>query len=156
MRRPGIGRFDSGQASGNDWGDRGRTVDLRLAIEQISPDQATLASGTRMHYRMRDPDTVEFVWHAGPGRWLAGVLARNNPAAQMSKVRIPLDPPDGGQDPFYKLSHSRGNFARFTEAGGHGEFHVLPAAIGRNGHSIADDESLWREPLAGFVDRVSR
>lgn len=349
------------------WGGQGRAVDLRMAVEQVGSDQATLVlvrtvdghprlehrttgkfagntlvatlpSGTRMTYRLRDADTMEFVWRASPENWMAGVLARSNPAASMRKVRIPLnaragkrnqtleavifsppgagpfptlvfnhgstgkgsDPalfkltdiepsvarwftqqgwmvvfpqrrgrgksdgmyaeglePDGsgysirpeaslaglehalidldsviqwlgqqkdvlatqiligGQsrggalalvhaarhparyagvvnfvggwmgdgldetrqinhqvfrraaafrgptiwlygenDPYYQLSHSRENFARFTQAGGKGEFHALATGSAPNGHYIADDESLWRKPMARFVEKI--
>lgn len=100
------------------WGGAGKPVELALAVEQISDDAAsivvvrtvanvprlehrvralfdgdelvsTLPSGTVMRYRLRNANTIEFVWRSTNGGWMAGVLSRTNPASSMSKIRIP-------------------------------------------------------------------
>ena len=95
-----------------------RVVDLRLAVETVSHDQASivvvrtiashprlehrtvarfednelvaaLPSGTEMRYRLRNQNTVEFVWRGKSSDWMAGVTARSGPASMMETIRIP-------------------------------------------------------------------
>jgi len=59
-------------------------------------------------------------------------------------------------DPFYSLSHSRGNFKAFEHAGGVGEFVTLPVTDGINGHFIDSMPSLWREAVDAYLGEILR
>ena len=58
----------------------------------------------------------------------------------------------GESDPFYSIAFSRGNFATFEQAGGRGSFEsfTVPAAPGRNGHSLIAVPSLWSRSVQRF------
>ena len=57
----------------------------------------------------------------------------------------------GGNDPFYALAHSRGNFAAFQEAGGKGAFHAYTPPEGLTGHQIGSAPSLWSATLEAYL-----
>jgi dienelactone hydrolase len=57
----------------------------------------------------------------------------------------------GDEDPFYPLSHSRGNFAAFQAAGGRGSFHELPPEFG--GHYIWKRPDRWAPIVEGYLAR---
>lgn len=57
----------------------------------------------------------------------------------------------GENDPYYQLSHSRGNFAAFLAAGGKGAFHEFTPPQGRDGHSIVFFPNLWAEPVSAYL-----
>ena len=107
------------------WAGKGRLVDMQLAVDSVTREAATLVvvrtvagqprlehetvarfegnelvgelpGGTVMHYRMRDLNTIEFVWHTNDGGWMAGVLSRSDPTSHMSRVRIPTGMTEGG------------------------------------------------------------
>jgi len=54
----------------------------------------------------------------------------------------------GNHDPFYRLDHSRANFAAFQAAGGKGSFFDFEVP-GGNGHRVTYSPRLW----TGHVDR---
>lgn len=60
----------------------------------------------------------------------------------------------GDNDPFYSLTHSRGNFDAFVAAGGRGSFGVFARAPTLNGHFLANDALLWSEAMDGFLRQV--
>jgi len=99
------------------WGGAGRTIELALAVEQVDDDAASivvvrtvanvprlehraralfdgdelvssLPSGTVMRYRLRNANTIEFIWRSPKGGWMTGLLSRTNPASSLSKVKI--------------------------------------------------------------------
>lgn len=57
----------------------------------------------------------------------------------------------GDNDPYYSLSHSRGNFATFQTAGGKGAFHEIPPPQGRDGHSIVFFPNLWSDLVGAYL-----
>ncbi len=57
----------------------------------------------------------------------------------------------GDKDPFYPLSHSRGNFAAFQAAGGKGAFHEYTPPEGLNGHQIGTAPQLWSATLDAYL-----
>ena len=57
----------------------------------------------------------------------------------------------GDKDPFYPLSHSRGNFAAFQAAGGKGAFHEYTPPEGLNGHQIGAAPQLWSATLDAYL-----
>lgn len=57
----------------------------------------------------------------------------------------------GDKDPFYPLSHSRGNFAAFEAAGGKGAFNEYAPPTGLNGHQISSAPPLWTTALEAYL-----
>ena len=57
----------------------------------------------------------------------------------------------GENDPFYKISHSKGSFDAFIQAGGKGEFKVFDAGSGRDGHGIVSQPDLWRSAMDDYL-----
>ncbi|MFK7965751.1 MAG: alpha/beta hydrolase family protein [Burkholderiaceae bacterium] len=100
------------------WGGRGGIIGLALAVEPDSTGAASivvirtadsipplehrgsarlvgqeliasLPSGTQMRYRLRNADTMEFVWRSTNGNWMAGILSRSNERSVMRRMLIP-------------------------------------------------------------------
>lgn len=57
----------------------------------------------------------------------------------------------GDRDPYYPLSHSRGNFTIFQTAGGKGAFHEIAPPAGRDGHSIVFFPTLWTDLVSAYL-----
>lgn len=57
-------------------------------------------------------------------------------------------------DPFYGIAHSRKNFEAFIAAGGQGNFHVLTAPPGHDGHHIVSLTDLWGPVIEQFLART--
>ena len=101
------------------WGGLGMSVDIRLLVERVDREDATihyaaadssgrralhrltcavegetLASttdgGERFALRRRNEDTAEFLWNLPDGGWMCGVVARVDPRCRQSVERIPL------------------------------------------------------------------
>ncbi len=99
------------------WADQGRTSDVRLIVEKVSLNGATivcvrasarrglqservgaawhdgelqvnLQDGAIVHFRMRDPDVVELLWHDAAGR-MAGVLTQQDADGRRASEYLP-------------------------------------------------------------------
>lgn len=57
----------------------------------------------------------------------------------------------GENDSFYRLDHSRGNFAAFQDAGGTGSFVSFRLPGGEDGHSLLAHPTLWRRDVTALV-----
>lgn len=62
----------------------------------------------------------------------------------------------GENDSFYRMSHSRSNFASFIGAGGHGEFFAYSVPAGQNGHFLLGYPELWEGTLANYLQTLPR
>jgi dienelactone hydrolase len=100
--------------------------------------------------------TLNFV-----GGWLGGAFDPNNVNAELfrragSQARAPALFLYGERDPFYSIAFRRSNFATFEAAGGRGGFEAfeLPAASGRNGHSVIWVPSVWGPSVARFTTEL--
>ena len=96
--------------------------------------------------------TLNFV-----GGWLSEDFDANHVNADMFRqagrgARTPAAFLYGEGDPFYSIAFSRGNFAAFEQAGGRGSFSsfTVPAAPGRNGHSLIAVPSIWGRSVQRF------
>jgi dienelactone hydrolase len=58
----------------------------------------------------------------------------------------------GGNDPFYRIAHSRANFAAFQSAGGRATFHEYAPPPGLNGHQINAAPALWSDTLETYLE----
>ena len=57
----------------------------------------------------------------------------------------------GENDPFYRIAHSRANFAAFQTAGGRGTFHEYAPPPGLNGHQINSAPGLWNAAMETYL-----
>lgn len=57
----------------------------------------------------------------------------------------------GDNDPFYRLVHSRANFAAFRAAGGRGTFHEYAPPPSLNGHQIISVPGLWNAAMETYL-----
>lgn len=96
--------------------------------------------------------TLNFV-----GGWLSEDFDPNHVNTEMFRqagrgARTPAAFLYGEGDPFYSVAFSRGNFATFEQAGGRGSFEsfTVPAAPGRNGHSLIAVPSVWGQSVQRF------
>ena len=105
------------------WGGLGMSVDIRLLVERVDREGATIhyaaadSSGRRTLHRLtcaiegetlagatdggerfalrrRNEDTAEFLWNLPDGGWMCGVVARVDPRCRQSVERIPLSGTD--------------------------------------------------------------
>ena len=60
----------------------------------------------------------------------------------------------GEEDPFYSLSHSKGNFAAFIAAGGKGHFESYWVPGQRTGHAVIGYPSLWKDRLSQYLESI--
>lgn len=56
----------------------------------------------------------------------------------------------GSQDPYYRIGHCRGNFARFLAAGGRGRF-----IAARAGHGLLFKPPLWSGAMDGYLAELA-
>ena len=61
----------------------------------------------------------------------------------------------GEADPFYALSHSKGNFQAFVTAGGKGRFESYWVPGQSSGHAVIGYPKLWAEDVSKFLDSVT-
>ncbi|MBN9088368.1 MAG: hypothetical protein J0J01_15795 [Reyranella sp.] len=57
----------------------------------------------------------------------------------------------GDKDPFYPLSHSRGSFETFRNAGGNGSFNEYTLPDGVSGHSVVSYPQLWEATMERYL-----
>jgi dienelactone hydrolase len=71
------------------------------------------------------------------------------------KLGVPYGRPSlwlyGGQDPYYKLRESRGNFAAFEAAGGDGAYYSYEPPLELSGHDITLAPKLWSDDLEKYL-----
>ncbi len=60
----------------------------------------------------------------------------------------------GDQDPYYSLSHSKGNYAAFIAAGGKGHFESYWVPGQRTGHAVIGYPSLWKDRLSQYLESI--
>jgi pimeloyl-ACP methyl ester carboxylesterase len=60
----------------------------------------------------------------------------------------------GDADPFYSLSHSKGNFDAFLAAGGKGRFESYWVPGQNTGHTVITHPRLWTEHLTQYLDSI--
>lgn len=60
----------------------------------------------------------------------------------------------GDADPFYSLSHSKGNFDAFVAAGGKGRFESYWVPGQNTGHTVITHPRLWTEHLTQYLDSI--
>jgi len=60
----------------------------------------------------------------------------------------------GDADPFYNLSHSKGNFAAFAAAGGKGRFESYWVPGQNAGHAVIAHPKLWTDHLTQYLESV--
>jgi dienelactone hydrolase len=60
----------------------------------------------------------------------------------------------GRHDPFYSISHSRGNFAAFQKAGGQGSFLEFDVP-GGYGHDVIRHPQLWSAPIGNYLSSLA-
>lgn len=60
----------------------------------------------------------------------------------------------GDADPFYSLSHSKGNFAAFAAAGGKGRFELYWVPGQNAGHAVIAHPKLWTDHLTQYLESV--
>lgn len=60
----------------------------------------------------------------------------------------------GDSDPFYPLSHSRGNFEAFKAAGGTGSFESYWVPGSNTGHLVFLHPRLWSDHMSSYLGRV--
>lgn len=60
----------------------------------------------------------------------------------------------GDADPFYSLSHSKGNFAAFAAAGGKGRFESYWVPGQNAGHAVIAHPKLWTDHLTQYLESV--
>ena len=58
---------------------------------------------------------------------------------------------DRNNDPFYRIAHTRANFAAFQAAGGRGTFHEYAPPAGLNGHQINSAPALWSATMETYL-----
>lgn len=99
---------------------------------------------------LRDIDAITPLLLAQPfvGGWMADACSTATSINQNLFRRGPPFPHPsiwlyGDDDPFYRLVHSRANFAAFRAAGGRGTFHEYAPPQGLNGHQINSAPALW-------------
>lgn len=61
----------------------------------------------------------------------------------------------GDADPFYSLSHSKGNFEAFVAAGGKGRFESYWVPGQNSGHTVLAYPRLWKEDVSRYLDSVA-
>lgn len=61
----------------------------------------------------------------------------------------------GESDPFYALSHSRGNFEAFVAAGGKGRFESYWVPGQNTGHAVLTHPRLWTEEVNKYLESVA-
>lgn len=60
----------------------------------------------------------------------------------------------GNSDPFYSLSHSKGNFDAFVAAGGKGRFESYWVPGQNAGHTVIAHPALWTDHLSQYLESV--
>ena len=60
----------------------------------------------------------------------------------------------GNSDPFYTLSHSKGNFDAFVAAGGKGRFEAYWVPGQNTGHTVIGHPALWTDHLTQYLESV--
>lgn len=91
------------------------------------------------------------------GGWLADACASATSVNQtLLKLGVPFGHPSvwlyGENDPFYRITHSRANFAAFEAAGGRGTFHEFSPPAGLNGHQIINAPALWTSTMETYLE----
>lgn len=61
----------------------------------------------------------------------------------------------GDSDPFYSLSHSKGNFEAFLAAGGKGRFESYWVPGQNTGHAVHAHPRLWDEAVSKYLELVA-
>ena len=61
----------------------------------------------------------------------------------------------GEADPFYALSHSKGNFQAFVTAGGKGRFESYWVPGQSSGHAVIGYPRLWSEDVSKYLESVT-
>ena len=61
----------------------------------------------------------------------------------------------GESDPFYALSHSKGNFQAFVSAGGKGRLESYWVPGQNAGHTLLSHPRLWAEEVSRYLDSVA-
>lgn len=61
----------------------------------------------------------------------------------------------GEADPFYALSHSRGNFEAFTAAGGQGRFLSYRVPGQNAGHAVLWHPRLWTNEVTRYLEAIT-
>lgn len=59
------------------------------------------------------------------------------------------------RDSFYSMAHSRANFQRFLDAGGHGQFELYDLGDGRNGHFLHAAPAVWQHAVDAYLSAIS-
>jgi pimeloyl-ACP methyl ester carboxylesterase len=137
---------------------------LALGMTEVDPDRILLGGISRggilatAHAHRRPAvyaGVVNFV-----GGWLGegcadAVTVNRSTFEEAADQSSPVLWLYGENDPFYRVSHSRGNYDAFAAAGGSGAFRLYrrgdPAA---SGHLILDEPSLWRADVDVFLSTV--
>ncbi len=90
------------------------------------------------------------------GGWMADACSSATSINQnLFRRGVPFAHPStwlyGENDPFYRIAHSRANFAAFQAAGGRGTFHEYAPPPGLNGHQIISAPALWSATMETYL-----
>lgn len=153
--------FDFGRGLDEAIGDVDRITEKLLERDDVRPGRALLLGQSRggilaIAYAARRPEKISGVVNF-VGGWVGFGRQADFNTRTFAHAGQTLPRPTlwlyGDRDPYYPLSHSRQNFAAFRDAGGRGDLHEFPDVM-PDGHRVIRYPSLWRAPLADFLDAL--